>query len=141
WTRARTGKKAATVILREVREQDAKQAEHRNSSQGVVKPRPIWDVLFEQQMKMNGADQCWLITQPAHSALSGEIAAKLRPEVFGAYDEATIRAIALHDAGWSGFDSELIRASRAEGAKRKQKMVSFVSVSASESVNAWTDST
>ena len=95
-----------------------------------------------------GVENCWLITQPAHSALSGDIAAKLDNSAFGEFDDAVIRAIALHDAGWSHFDSELIRASRSLPATRKEgsdnahqkKMVPFLAVSPEETVAAWTGS-
>ena len=102
-------------------------------------PRPIWEVLEEHQKALSGSAECWLITQPAHSALSGEIAAKLSPSAFGTFDEATIRAIALHDAGWSGFDSELVRASRAD-AKGSKVAISFLSVPPKEAIDAWTGS-
>jgi hypothetical protein len=65
--------------------------------------------------------EVWLIPQPAHSALSGEIAAKLDPQAFGEFDEATIRAIALHDAGWSGPDVDLIRESRSHPIAQERK--------------------
>jgi hypothetical protein len=104
-----------------------------------AKPRPVWDVLFEHQSKLNGAKECWLITQPSHSALSGEIAANLLPEVFGKFDEGTIRAIALHDAGWSAFDSELIRASR-EPKNKTKVATSFMGTPPKEATSAWTGS-
>lgn len=123
----------------------------------VSSPRPMWDVLFEHQSELNGAQQCWLITQPAHSALSGEIAAKLLPEVFGEFDEGTVRAIALHDAGWSAFDAELIGKSRSHPIAQEQKTgdrggartsrraipqvaVSFLGTPPKEAVTAWTGS-
>lgn len=100
---------------------------------------PIWQAIEGNQTRLVGAESCWLITQPAHSALSGDIAAKLDPAAFGKFDDATIRAIALHDAGWSNYDSELIRASRSEG-KKKAKMVPFLAVAPEETVAAWTGS-
>src|SRR3954469_17803846 len=102
-----------------------------------VHSRPIWDVLFEHQSKLNSAKEVWLITQPSHSALSGEIAAKLRPEIFGAFDESTIRAIALHDAGWGASDSGQIKASRDLKAKTNQAVFSFLGVAPRVAVAAW----
>jgi hypothetical protein len=94
---------------------------------------------------MEGVEECWLITQPAHAALSGEIAAKLKPDVFGTMDEITVRAIALHDAGWGPIDANAIQSSRAIGSKKSSKngsvrLLPFMSVSANEAVNAWTGS-
>lgn len=103
-------------------------------------PRPIWDVLFEHQTKLNGSNECWMITQPSHSALSGEIAAALDPKVFGKFDEATVRAIALHDAGWSAFDSDLIRASRESRSGQTKAAISFLGAPPKEAVAAWTAS-
>jgi hypothetical protein len=102
-------------------------------------PRPIWDVIFEHQSNLNGAKQCWLITQPSHSALSGEMAARLLPQVFGKFDEAVVRAIALHDAGWSAFDSELIRASRLPAGKTNVA-TSFLGTPPKDATAAWTAS-
>jgi hypothetical protein len=133
-----------------------------DASRAAAKRRNIWDALFEHQSKLNGAKECWLITQPSHSALSGEIAAKLRTEIFGAFDEATLRAIALHDAGWSASDSEQIKESRSQPmedshpipAKNKSAgirmghdrtgknkvAISFLGVAPKEAVGAWTGS-
>jgi hypothetical protein len=134
---------------------DSPKSEPSQTSRGSAAPRPIWKLIEASQKQMVGAQECWLITQPAHSALSGEIAAKLSPSAFGALDASTIRAIALHDAGWSNFDSELIRASRSVtshpvfpkkgkirvGRQPEQlEMVPFLAVSPEESVNAWTGS-
>jgi hypothetical protein len=108
-----------------------------------AKPRQIWDVLFEHQSKLIGAKECWLITQPSHSALSGEIAARLRSEIFGEFDEPTVRAIALHDAGWSQSDSEQIRSSRSANGARPDvdnMPFSFLGAAPKNAVNAWTNS-
>jgi len=80
--------------------------------------------------------ECWMITQPAHSALAGEIAAQLAPEAFGPISDDVVRAIALHDAGWSAADAAAIHASRNGGAMPE----SFITVSAAQTVAAWTGS-
>lgn len=105
-----------------------------------ARPRPIWDLLFEHQSRMNGATQCWLITQPLHAALSGDIAARLDPAVFGAMDESMVRAIALHDAGWSALDSDLVRASRDPKRDPKDAAVSFLGIAPKMATTAWTGS-
>src|SRR5207248_1968289 len=74
-------------------------------------PIPAWAAIERAQtLKM---PECWLITQPAHAALSGEIAAQLDPAVFPGIDDSTLRAISLHDAGWGPLDAADIQASRA----------------------------
>jgi hypothetical protein len=125
------------VILRAI---DSAKAAADTPSARLAKPRPIWEAIEANQRLLDGASEAWLITQPAHSALSGEIAAKLSPQAFGAFDVATIRAIALHDAGWSAFDSELIRTSRDAKADVRRATVSFVATTPKEAISAWTSS-
>jgi Protein of unknown function (DUF3891) len=108
-------------------------------------PVPAWEVIERTQRNMLGAAECWLITQPAHAALSAEIAAKLKPEAFGTMNETTVRAIALHDVGWSTSDANAIQASRSAGDKKSTKaaavqILPFMAISANESINAWTGS-
>src|SRR5438270_11963940 len=130
------------MILREIEASKSAKQYSASSIAIAAKPRAIWDALLENQQRLTaaaGEQGVWLITQPSHSNLSGDIAAKLRPAVFGTFDEHTVRAIALHDAGWSGFDSDLIRASR-DSQQKKAKMVSFVAVPPDISVKAWSES-
>ena len=107
-------------------------------------PLAIWTAIERSQKELAGANECWLITQPAHSAVSGDIAAKLSKKAFGKLDAATVRAIALHDAGWSSYDAEMVSFSRFAGsAPRKGKsgcITSFVAVPAQNTFQAWTDS-
>jgi len=108
-------------------------------------PLPAWEVIERTQRQMLGAAECWLITQPAHAALSAEIAAKLKPEAFGRIIDTTVRAIALHDAGWSASDANAIQASRSAGDKKGAKaapvkILPFMAISGNESINAWTGS-
>lgn len=79
----------------------------------------------------------WLITQPAHAALAGDLAAALREELFGPIDPTVARAIALHDAGWSLDDAEQIQNLRA-GTQRKP--ASFLEAGADRFLTAWTAS-
>jgi hypothetical protein len=123
------------VILRDI---DSPKFEQAQTSQRDA--RPVWEAIEASQKRLMGVESAWLITQPAHSALSGEIAARLASSAFGHFDDGTIRAIALHDAGWSGFDSELIRASRGSKQKQNTVMVPFLAAAAEESINAWTGS-
>ena len=77
-----------------------------------------------------------LVPQPAHAALAGDIAAKLRPELFGAVDPTIARCIALHDAGWSAADAAAIQALRSPKAN-KSRPLSFLDVNPVEAVKAW----
>jgi hypothetical protein len=103
---------------------------------GTFSIEPIWQAL--EQSQRQAMTECWLITQPTHAALAGEVAQKLEPKAFGNLNESAVRAFALHDAGWSPFDAAAIQASRAKGAKAQ--ISSFVSVPLVDTVKAWTDS-
>lgn len=81
----------------------------------------------------------WLIPQPAHAALAGDIAAKLRPELFGAIDPTIARCIALHDSGWSAADAAAIQTLRSSKMS-KTRPLSFLDVDPAEAVKAWTES-
>src|SRR5438105_11119969 len=103
-------------------------------------PISAWTAIERTQtLKMQ---ECWLITQPAHAALAGEIAAQLDPTIFPGIDDSTLRAISLHDAGWGPLDAADIQASRA-GIIRSAtgfQPRSFIVVPATETIRAWTDS-
>jgi hypothetical protein len=108
--------------------------EAENSSTGAVS---AWRVV-EQTQHAEAADY-WLIPQPAHAALAGDIAAKLRPELFGPIDPTIARCIALHDAGWSAADAAAIQALRSPNAG-KSRPLSFLDVDPPETIKAWTAS-
>jgi hypothetical protein len=100
-----------------------------------------WQAIERSQKELVGAKECWLITQPAHAALSAEIALKLKPEIFGAMDDATVRAIALHDSGWSASDANAIQVSRSVGGKKSAgnssiQILPFIAVKPKESLAA-----
>ncbi|HKR29742.1 MAG TPA: DUF3891 family protein [Terriglobales bacterium] len=96
---------------------------------------PAWLAVEERQRE--SASSYWLVTQPAHAALSGELAASLREDLFGAIDDTVARSIALHDSGWSMADAEQIQQLRANP---KLKPKSFVEFSADQFLRAWTAS-
>lgn len=60
-----------------------------------------WDAFIKTQ---RAARPVGWITQPAHAALSGRIAASLEPGVFGALPDVVVEAIRLHDCGWAVSD-------------------------------------
>ena len=97
--------------------------------------QPIWPVIEKTQLPR--LIECWLIPQPAHAALSGEIAAQLDPAYFPGLEPAVIQAIALHDAGWGMPDAAAIQASRSASAKAPSPK-SFINFPAGETVSIWT---
>lgn len=96
---------------------------------------PAWPAVEERQRE--SASSYWLVTQPAHAALSGELAASLPEDLFGAIDETVSRSIALHDSGWSMDDAEQIQRLRANP---KLKPKSFLEFAADHFLRAWTAS-
>lgn len=71
------------------------------------------------------------ISQPAHAALSGRLAAALNGRLFGQVPEEVIAAIGNHDAGWA--QSDLFALEDVE----HSSPVSFISTPAAISVGAW----
>jgi Protein of unknown function (DUF3891) len=116
-----------------------------------------WPVV--EHLQRQSYQSCWMITQPSHAALSGEIAARLispkappeRDSVLPAtakaapkpspqipkLDPSLIRAIALHDAGWGQPDAEIIMRSRG---RDREPPKSFLQTEITEFLPAWTQS-
>ncbi len=93
---------------------------------------PAWTAILGTQQRP-GPD-CWLITQPDHAALSGDLAANLAlPEV----TPEVVEAIALHDEGWAECDERALAAAEQPGAPLPR---SFFEMPVAESVAAWTAS-
>jgi len=99
-------------------------------------PQPAWSVVERSQLPR--LDECWLIPQPAHAALSGEIAAQLEPQHFPGMTPEVIQAIALHDAGWGMPDAEEIQKSRAATAKNPASPKSFIKFPPQDVLAIWT---
>ncbi len=72
------------------------------------KPRPgalpVWTVIAERQKQC--ARSWWLIAQPDHAGLSGDLAANFISPRFPKIDADIAKAIAFHDAGWAMFPPE-----------------------------------
>jgi Protein of unknown function (DUF3891) len=66
-------------------------------------PVPAWDAVSRTQKQP--ASSWWLIAQPDHAALAGDLAANLVSPDFPKLDSEVLEAIALHDAGWAQFDT------------------------------------
>jgi hypothetical protein len=71
------------------------------------------------------------ISQPAHAALSGRLAAALNGRLFAQVPEEVITAISNHDAGWAQSDLSAL-----EDAEQSLPL-SFVSTPAAISLHAW----
>jgi hypothetical protein len=106
--------------------------EEQNPSDRAV---PIWKAVAESQKQ--SATDYWLVTQPAHAALAGELASALREDSFGPIDATVARSIALHDAGWSMDDAEQIQRLRSDP---KLRPSSFLETSLEQDLRAWTGS-
>src|SRR5258707_4174140 len=96
---------------------------------------PAWRAVEERQRQSSSA--CWVVTQPSHAALAGDIASALREDLFGAIDATVARCIALHDSGWSMDDAAQIQTLRADA---KARPISFVSADPDSIFRAWTNS-
>jgi hypothetical protein len=93
---------------------------------------PAWEAVEGIQSQVY--ESCWMITQPSHAALAGELAAKLGASQFPVPDDQVLRAIALHDAGWGLPDAQTITQSRAARPHRPQ---SFLAMSVPQFLEAW----
>lgn len=102
-----------------------------------TEPEPIW-LAIERSQKQDFSPGCWLVPQPAHAALAGDIAQALAPKVFPGITPEVVRGIALHDAGWSPDDANAIQASRARGARFQPR--SFITADPRDTLAAWTGS-
>lgn len=72
-----------------------------NPRQGAL---PVWTVIAERQKQC--AQSWWLVAQPDHARLSGDLAAKFVSPLFPKVSPDIALAIAFHDAGWETFPSE-----------------------------------
>ena len=95
---------------------------------------PVWNAI-ERSQKQDFSAGCWLIPQPAHAALAGDIARQLSPKHFPGITAEVVRGIALHDSGWSPDDAAAIQESRARGAKAKPS--SFFFAAPRDTLAAW----
>ena len=100
---------------------------------------PAWPVV--EHLQKQNYESCWMITQPSHAALAGQLAAKidlhsLNPSV-PPLSPDLIRAIAMHDAGWGMPDAQAVAHSRSS---HHTPPKSFLQTTAAEFVEAWTQS-
>ncbi len=74
----------------------------RAASSTSSEPVPAWEAVAAAQQQR--ASAWWLVAQPDHAALAGELAAQLDVPEFSRLEDDEVRAIALHDAGWAKYD-------------------------------------
>ena len=63
---------------------------------------PAWEAVARTQKQP--AHAWWLIAQPDHADLAGDLAERIRWQHFPALDAEVLEAIRLHDEGWTEFD-------------------------------------
>ena len=108
-------------------------------------PVSAWEAVERKQRQ--AADEWWLIAQPDHAALAGDLAAALSSPLFPQLDSNLIHAISLHDSGWSRFDGGV----RGTGRELEVSLcdpklgpdgrpLSFFEMTPAEFLIAWTDS-
>jgi hypothetical protein len=100
-----------------------------------AQPQSVWSAIEKTQT--TSLKECWMIPQPAHAVLSGEIAARLSDQIFPGITDEVVRGIALHDAGWGPVDAVAIQESRS---KLLSVPRSFIAVPVKTTVAAWTGS-
>jgi hypothetical protein len=98
-------------------------------------PIPAWQAVEERQREK--APACWVVTQPSHAALAGDLASALSEDLFGPIDATVSRSIALHDAGWSMDDAAQIQTLRANP---KTTPYSFVDTDPDRVLRGWSAS-
>lgn len=96
---------------------------------------PAWRAV--ERLQRTCCESCWMITQPSHAALAGDIAAALCDPLVPKLEADLVRAIALHDAGWGMPDAQAVMRSRAA---QQNAPKSFLEVSVPEFLVAWTQS-
>ena len=95
---------------------------------------PVWIAIAERQKSC--AEGYWLISQPDHANLSGELAAQFVSDRFPRVEAQVARAIALHDSGWAMFPQE----SNPQTPPRlctNGKPIAFVEFGPEEFLQAW----
>jgi len=88
---------------------------------------PAWDAVAHAQKRGTGA--WWLIAQPDHADLAGDLAERIQWENFPALDADIVEAIRLHDEGWAECDRI--------PAARNGRPLSFLDIEPADFLKAW----
>lgn len=67
--------------------------------------RPAFEAIAAIQTRAKASD--WLVTQPDHARISGELAAAFDPRKVPNVSKAVVQAIAMHDIGWMPYDGDV----------------------------------
>jgi hypothetical protein len=114
---------------------------HADAAKSAAGTISAWDAVEHRQKQR--AHSWWLVAQPDHAALSGDLAASISSPHFPALNSEVVQAISLHDEGWRQFDSA-DGSSESHNASRKSnpgmRPLSFLDVSPSVFLRAWKDS-
>jgi hypothetical protein len=92
-----------------------------------------WEAVFQTQTQP--ATEWWLVAQPDHAALAGDLAARISSPDFPSLDVDVLLAITLHDEGWAQFDGGEIPRLNGKGQPK-----SFLETAVPEFLRAWRDS-
>lgn len=87
-----------------------------------------------EQLQLSGQPITGCVTQPAHAALAGRLAALLEESLFGALPGEVTDAIGLHDSGWAEPDLAGLESAR------QASPLGFLGYPAEETVEAWRNS-
>jgi hypothetical protein len=122
---------------------NSRNADPRRDSRSAV--ISAWEAVEQKQKQ--GAEEWWLIAQPDHAALAGDLAALLDTPLLPKLDESILRAISLHDSGWARFDGgergtgrDLEISLREPQVDANGKPLSFLETTPEEFVIAWQES-
>jgi Protein of unknown function (DUF3891) len=101
-----------------------------------------WEAVERRQKQT--ARSWWLVAQPDHAALSGDLAASISSSHFPKLDSEVVQAIRLHDEGWAQFDATHDRGTKPRGTTDKRnggaRPLSFLDMRPSVFMRAWQDS-
>jgi hypothetical protein len=104
---------------------------------------PAWSAVAATQKQT--ASAWWLVAQPDHAALAGELAAEFDTRAFPRLEDDVVGAIALHDAGWAKYDGGGTAGGGTGDAPQpprdpKERPLSFLQAPVTMFVEAWTAS-
>lgn len=95
---------------------------------------PAWTAVAGTQLQR--ADSYWLISQPDHAQLAGDLAAKFCSPAFPKLEPEVVQAIALHDAGWANLEAEKNPASK-PSLNSAGRPLAFFELTPPDFVRAW----
>jgi hypothetical protein len=88
-----------------------------------------------EEKQKQPAKEWWVIAQPDHAALAGDLAAQLDCPAIPRLSIEVIRAISAHDAGWAEFDAA--QTTGVAGAQNLPPPLSFLEIAPVDFLVAW----